>query len=70
MANGQRTVEMCRAKADECRVLARQAKDSDERETLEQVAKTWERIAIGLEYQRPQTTCTAVISGTNNERAT
>lgn len=51
------TAGMCRAKAEECWVLARQAKDSDEREMLEHVATTWERIAVGLENSRVTPGC-------------
>ena len=37
--------ETCRAKAEECRMLAGQAKDSHHRVMLLHMAETWDRIA-------------------------
>jgi hypothetical protein len=38
------TIEECRAKAAECRDIARRAAKSDHRTMLEHMAETWERI--------------------------
>jgi len=42
------SIDECRAKADECRVWAKQTVIEPHRIMLEHIAETWERIAAGL----------------------
>lgn len=46
-----RTVAEYRVNADECRKLAKLMAKPDDKGTLEQMAQTWEKLAVEREYQ-------------------